>query len=171
MHITLKRYHPLKPCMRKDIITKKGISLVSILMLFLSNVVVYSVQGQESAVAKIATPAEVQMHIIEPSHPWRPPFGVDRIGRSFEVIVTFESKELPAGEFLLAGLLNRKEVCRKKLLLTNKTPFAEIVPQDEDKNHLTLFSVSNPGKKDIAFSGSPAITEEIDQVALLFSEI
>ncbi|HBE42698.1 MAG TPA: hypothetical protein DDW27_16145 [Bacteroidales bacterium] len=139
-------------------------------MLFLSNVVVYSVQGQESAVAKIAIPAEVQMHIIEPSHPWRPPFGVNRIGRSFEVIVTFRSKEIPAGEFFLAGLLNGKEVCRKKLLLTDKTPFAEIVPQDEDKNHLTLFSVNNPGKKDIAFSGSPAITEKIDQVALIFSE-
>lgn len=84
--------------MKKTSINKKSrINLISRLTLLLITVVIWmhSVQGQESTVAKISTPAEVQMQVVTSGHQWHPPFGVDRIGQSSDVIVTIQSRELP----------------------------------------------------------------------------
>lgn len=157
--------------MNKDSIIKSRIKLILRLALLLIAVVILmqSIQGQEYTAAKIPSPAEVQLQVVEPGHPWRPPFGIDRIGRSFNVILTFKSKEVPSGKFLLIGYLNGKKVSSKTLHLINKTPFTERVTKTEATDTLSLFSVSSPKENSITFSGSPTINENIDQVALLFT--
>jgi hypothetical protein len=156
--------------MKKTSTTKKSrINLVTLLILLLIIVWMPSIQGQESPAAKVPSSDEVQLLVIGPSHPWRPPFGVDRVGRSVNITVTFQSKELPVGEFMLNGYLNGKKVSSKTLHLINKAPYTERIAKAEAADQITLFSVSNPKKNDIAFSGSPAISENIDQIALFFT--
>ena len=51
---------------------------------------------------------------IDPGHPWRPPFGVERVGLT-PVIVQFASDTHPAPEHWLAAYREGKEVERKEL--------------------------------------------------------
>jgi hypothetical protein len=143
--------------------------ILDLLLILLLNIFMYSSHGQESHATGIPSRDEVQLHVIESGNPWRPPFGIDRIGRSFDVIVVFQSRELLSGEYLLAGYLDCKEVSRKTLHFVNKTPFTIRMHTAEAENQSTLFSVSNHAKKDIAFAGRPLFTEKIDQLALLFT--
>ena len=143
------------------------VSLLILLLIFGSRM--HIIKGQELLPDRNPSIGRVQFQVIQSGHPWRPPFGIDRVGRSFGIIVTFESKEIPEGEFLLAGYLDGKEVSRKTLSLINKAPFTESVSKDEAADKFTLFSISVPDEKDIAFSGSPIFIEKIDQVALLFA--
>ena len=142
------------------------ISLLILLLIFGSRM--HIIKGQELLPAGTPSIGRVQFQVIESGHPWRPPFGIDRIGRSLSIIVTFESKKIPEGEFLLAGYLDGKEVSRKTLSLINKAPFTESVSKDEAADKSTFFSISIPDEKENAFSGIPIFIEKIDQVALLF---
>ena len=155
---------------KTSIIKKSRINFILRFTLLLITVVIWmhSVQGQESTVAKTSSPAEVQFQVIEAGHPWRPPFGVERVGRASDVIVTIQSKELPAGEFQLVGYLSGEEVSRKTINLINKNPFTGRLPKAENADKLELFYVSRPKEKNIVFSGRPTITENINQLALFF---
>ena len=148
----------------------KTIIVLSVLVLFLFSVAgVITISGQEPNAAGIPFPAGIKFEITEPGHPWRPPFGVDRVGRSCDVMVTFQSKELPAGDFILAGIMNGKEVSRNTIHLINKPPASGIINGTEEADQFTFYSVSNPDKKDITFSGRPLITGNIDHLVLLFA--
>lgn len=161
--------------MKKTSINKKSrINLISRLTLLLITVVVciHSAQGQESTVAIIPTPAEVQLQVVESGHPWHPPFGVDRVGRSSDVIVTIQSRELPAGEFLLVDYLHGKEVSRQTIHLINKTPFTGFMPWDnKGTDQFAICFVGSQAFTDriaMAFTGRSTMTENTDQLALFF---
>ncbi|MEJ7587449.1 MAG: hypothetical protein WKI04_07800 [Ferruginibacter sp.] len=89
-------------------------------------------QGLHPALAPAAK--EVQL-TIEPLHPWRPPFHLDRVGRSYDIVAVIHSPELPAGKFQVAGFLKGKEVSRQKMLFTDSMPFTarETMPQNADE--------------------------------------
>jgi len=59
---------------------------------------------------------------FDPGHPWRPPFGVERVGLT-PVIVQFASDTRPAPEHWLAAYREGKEVERKALDVVGKSPF------------------------------------------------
>lgn len=59
---------------------------------------------------------------FDPGHPWRPPFGVERVGLT-PVIVQFASDTRPAPEHWLAAYREGKEVERKALDVSGNTPF------------------------------------------------
>lgn len=119
-----------------------SIALVTLLFLALSGWT-RSVQGQEAA-AKIPSPAEVRLQVV-PGHPWRPPFGVDRVGRSTDVIVSIHSKELPAGQFYLVGYRQGQEVSRQAMHLTDKTPFTGRETMAENADQLEIYFVGSKG--------------------------
>ena len=75
-----------------------------------------SVAGQREAVTS-ATSFQ-----FDPGHPWRPPFGVERVGLT-PVIVQFASDTRPAPEHWLAAYREGKEVERKALDLSGNSPF------------------------------------------------
>lgn len=162
--------------MRKTSINKKSrIYLISRLSLLLIAVVILmqSVQGQESTVAKIPSSAEVQLQVVTSGHPWHPPFGVDRIGQSSDVIVTIQSRELPEGEFFLVEYLQGKEVSRQTIHLINKTPFTGFMPganKSSDQFAISFVgSLAFTDKTANAFTGRSIVTENTDQLALFFT--
>ncbi|MCX8496200.1 MAG: LamG domain-containing protein, partial [Akkermansiaceae bacterium] len=59
---------------------------------------------------------------FDPGHPWRPPFGVERVGLT-PVIVQFASDTRPAPEHWLAAYREGKEVERKALDVSGNSPF------------------------------------------------
>jgi Concanavalin A-like lectin/glucanases superfamily len=75
-----------------------------------------SVAGQREAVT-FATSFQ-----FDPGHPWRPPFGVERVGLT-PVIVQFASDTRPAPEHWLAAYCEGKEVERKALDVSGNSPF------------------------------------------------
>ncbi|MBA3481572.1 MAG: hypothetical protein H0T51_07135 [Pirellulales bacterium] len=58
---------------------------------------------------------------IEEVHPWRPPFGLERVGHS-HVAVIEASEALPAGELTLTARLAGSEVARQAVTLSDASP-------------------------------------------------
>lgn len=84
---------------------------------------------------------------FDPGHPWRPPFGVERVGLT-PVIVQFASDTRPAPEHWLAAYREGKEVERKPLDVTGASPFTARVtfatsPAPEE---LVLLTKNKDGK-------------------------
>jgi hypothetical protein len=84
---------------------------------------------------------------FDPGHPWRPPFGVERVGLT-PVIVQFASDTRPAPEHWLAAYREGKEVERKALDVTGASPFTArvtfaISPAPEE---LVLLTKDKDGK-------------------------
>jgi hypothetical protein len=59
---------------------------------------------------------------FDPGHPWRPPFGVERVGLT-PVIVQFASETQPAPEHWLTAYRDGKEVDRQSLDVSGNSPF------------------------------------------------
>jgi hypothetical protein len=84
---------------------------------------------------------------FDPGHPWRPPFGVERVGLT-PVIVQFASATHPAPEHWLAAYREGKEVERKALDVSGNSPFTARVtfttsPAPEE---LVLLAKNKEGK-------------------------
>ena len=63
----------------------------------------------------------VTVHIrVDSGHPWRPPFGLDRVGRPLTAVVEIFSEQMPVREYSLAGYLEGKEVGRYGLVLSQE---------------------------------------------------
>lgn len=69
-----------------------------------------------------AEPAQLAVQLrVEEVHPWRPPFGLDRVGQS-RVIVIDASEAIAAGELTLASRLAGREVARQAVTLPDQPP-------------------------------------------------
>jgi hypothetical protein len=84
---------------------------------------------------------------FDPGHPWRRPFGVERVGLT-PVIVQFASDTRPAPEHWLTGYREGREVERKALDVTGASPFTArvtfaISPAPEE---LVLLTKDKDGK-------------------------
>ena len=49
---------------------------------------------------------------IDPGHPWRPPFGLDRVGKPLVLTVELRSASVPMREYYLTGIRNGQESVR-----------------------------------------------------------
>jgi hypothetical protein len=71
------------------------------------------------------------VHIrLDPGHAWRPPFGLDRIGRPIGVVVEIDGQP-PAGSYLVVASLRGKEVGRKTLTFPVNPPFVSLATLDQ----------------------------------------
>jgi len=59
---------------------------------------------------------------VDPGHPWRPPFGLDRIGRPWDAVVEISEEQQPRPAFWLLELRDGKELTRHALALNGKAP-------------------------------------------------
>lgn len=71
---------------------------------------------------------------IDPGHPWRPPFGLDRVGRALTAVVDLGSATRPLREYYLAGFRDGHELERHVLNLT----------QGKDSFNATVSLASHP---------------------------
>jgi len=106
---------------------------------------------------------------IDPGHPWRPPFGVERIGQPQTVIAQFTCNERPVPEHWLAGYQDGKEVDRKVLSVTGTSPFTVKVKLDASCDEEALFSKDGQGKP-VELARWPVERPEFEAEAEAFSE-
>src|SRR5262245_4354226 len=76
---------------------------------------------------KLACGEKVSPQIrVDSGHPWRPPFGLDRVGAPPVVHVEFAAERAPVGEYFVVGYRGAQETERHTLKLTGKqSPFAD----------------------------------------------
>ena len=75
-----------------------------------------------AAAEPAAAPAPQARLRVEELHAWRPPYGVERVGRSRVAAVEFTG-ERPAGEFALSACRGGKVLERQAVVVPDKAPF------------------------------------------------
>ena len=119
---------------------------------------------------------------FDPGHPWRPPFGVERVGLT-PVIVQFASDTHPAPEHWLAAYHEGKELERKALDVVGNSPFTarvtfatspapeELVLLTKTKNGSTIeqarWMVERPAFEADAEAAADPVMNPVDQGAVL----
>ncbi len=84
-----------------------------------------ALQQQSRAAGAESDKAEPEARIrIDDGHPWRPPFGVQRVGRPLTAVVEIATQRQPAHEYSLVAFLRGKEISRSVLELTGQAPFS-----------------------------------------------
>jgi hypothetical protein len=82
---------------------------------------------------------------IDSGHPWRPPFGLDRVGRPLSAVVEVAAQRQPPPECVLVGYLLGKEIARSRLTLTGKPPYKCRASFDPWPTELVLLAKSAEG--------------------------
>ena len=87
---------------------------------------------------------EAKIH-VNSGHPWRPPFGLERVGRPLTVTVEIASDKQLSREYWLAGYLDGRETDRRVLQLTGMSPYNCHVSFDRWPTEVALFASSGSG--------------------------
>jgi hypothetical protein len=112
------------------------IALPALLFSFLGILFCQPVSGQESCVEAVVAKVGIDL-----GHPWRPPFGLDKVGQPVTAVVEISSDQRPALEYTLVGYLNGKELGRYVLnLRSEKTKLTDSVRFETYPNDLILFA-------------------------------
>ena len=80
---------------------------------------------------------------LEPHHPWRPPFDLERVGQGFAAVVEIQSQERPQREYWLAAYSQGRETERKILALAgifSKPPFIGKATFAQPMDELVLYA-------------------------------
>ena len=112
--------------------------LVAALLLFLR-----LLHSGDAVAAEAKPTAQIR---IDPGHPWRPPFGLDRIGRPLTAVVEIAAGAQPATQYALAAYLDGKEITRSVLSPTGKPPYSCQVSFPQGPTELVLEAKSADGK-------------------------
>jgi hypothetical protein len=97
------------------------------------------------ATGEAPSPPNAKMEIM-PGHPWRPPFGLDRVGRPPDVVVTFTGSGQPTGEFVVVGYRQGKEVSRQAVSPAGeKAPYVARASLEAGPTEVVLLVKSSPG--------------------------
>lgn len=87
-----------------------------------------------------AEAANAQIRIDE-GHPWRPPFGLEKIGKPLTAVVEISLEQRPLREYYLAGYAGGKEIERHVLnVLRGKSPHTDKAIFQSFVDELVLFS-------------------------------
>jgi hypothetical protein len=96
--------------------------------------------GLDECVEKVTA----QIH-LESQHPWRPPFGLERVGQPLTAVVEVQAEERPYREYWLSAYVSNKEAERQVLqlsghYLTGKAPFTGKATFTVYPDELVLFA-------------------------------
>ena len=84
---------------------------------------------------------------VDPGHPWRPPFGLDRIGRPLTAVVEIATERQPALRYALIAYRDAKETARSVLSLSGKPPYTSQASFNPWPSELVLEAKSADGKR------------------------
>ncbi len=111
--------------------------LISILWVSAIPSVLSADEGGEKATCQIR---------IDQKHPWRSPFGIERIGRPLTVTVDVRSQDSSLREFWLASYIEEKEISRHPLQPPGKATYTYELSSGEWPTELRLLAASEPGE-------------------------
>ena len=72
---------------------------------------------------------------LESQHPWRPPFGLERVGQPITAVVEVASEERPYREYGLAAFVEGKEVERQLLNLAGHLGLWKVPVHSQSEVH------------------------------------
>src|SRR5262249_45179070 len=108
-----------------------------------------------------AGPAEAPRMRVEAGHPWRPPFGLDRVGRPAEAVVEFPAAR-PAVASSIVSLLGGKEVGRQRV----RPPGPARITLDGDPDEVVLVAGPNGGREPRELARAAVPRPEIEAEAI-----
>lgn len=103
------------------------------LILLLATTGLYTANGQAYNVSSVVQAGDIRFQ-VRPAHAWLPPFGLDRVGKGTEAVITVSSK-IPAGRSIqLVTFLNNQEVEKKEIPIPDTIPFTfrQIIGENAD---------------------------------------
>jgi hypothetical protein len=112
-------------------------------------------------------PAAIKVQLqIKAGHPWRPPFGLDRVGQPLEAVVTLPQHRPPEARFVLVGYRDGKEVSRQRLLPNDKSQIVRISLQQRP-TEVAVLAQSKPSDEfvELMRHGTNCPTFEAEAVA------
>jgi hypothetical protein len=83
---------------------------------------------------------------LDPGHPWRPPFGLDRIGRPVQVLIEAADRPEPANYFV-TGFSKGKQGASYSVRFSTESPYSARVTLDRDVDELVLSRDQTPPEK------------------------
>ncbi|MCL5099486.1 MAG: LamG domain-containing protein, partial [Candidatus Omnitrophica bacterium] len=102
----------------------------------------------------------------DPGHPWRPPFGLDRIGQPCKAVVKLATDDQPLPDCWVTGYLAGKEIERHDLRLSGQSPFKVQVTMSKYPDELALFVRNGQGEPvELARQPVPGKAFEADAIA------
>ncbi|MCU0959107.1 MAG: hypothetical protein MUF48_03300 [Pirellulaceae bacterium] len=102
---------------------------------------------------------------VEPGHPWRPPYGLDRIGQPLTAVVELDSNP-PACDVVLVAHLRGEEIARKTLTLTGQAPATGRASFETWPTELVLVAQSAQGEAvELARQAVEPVPFEADAIA------
>jgi hypothetical protein len=89
--------------------------------------------------------AQAAFHLaLDPGHPWRPPFGLDRVGRPPAVAV--RASDRPAsGEYVLSARREGREIGHWSVRFPERPPYSVRLPIPDDADEVVLRHSSGDG--------------------------
>lgn len=86
---------------------------------------------------------------LDPGHPWRPPFGLARVGQPLTAVVEIASDRKPAGAYRLVGYQNGNEVGRRELSFSAEPPYTSRATLETWPTELVVLGTSGPQGKPV----------------------
>ncbi len=121
-----------------------------------------AVVGLVSRPADASNPTTAYLIRQDTGHPWRPPFGLDRIGRPIAVVVAANAASAQS-HFRLTALFRSREVGRYPVQLPATPPYSARVVLDAFADELVLSTVT--GSVELARQAIHPAEIEVDAVA------
>ncbi|MFH1268478.1 MAG: hypothetical protein ABIK89_22375 [Planctomycetota bacterium] len=103
--------------------------------------------------------------LVDHGHPWRPPFGLDRIGQPLTAVVQIDRAPATPGKYVLVGLLDGKEVKRAPLATAKEFPFVHRVEFPTWPTELVLVAESADASPPIELARQPVEVVEFEALA------
>jgi len=117
--------------------------------------------GESAAVLRVLN---YQIH-LDAGHPWRPPFGLDRVGRPITAVVETGARPSPA-TYALGVFVKGKEVGRHPVQFPIKPPYSARVTLESDADELVLSSVPKPAEKPVELARQAVHLPEFEADAI-----
>ncbi len=103
--------------------------------------------------------------LTDATHPWRPPFGLDRVGRPLTVEIESRAKTRPSPGFVLAGYCDGRVVARQQVDFADSAPFVGRVTFDRWPQEVRLSRITEDGPLEVARQKIDVPSVEADAMA------
>jgi hypothetical protein len=121
-----------------ETIVTRGLPKPDLTLILVSFFVVTALPARADEGSK--TPVTFRL-ILDRGHPWRPPFGLDRVGMPPAVVV--RASDRPAGaSYLLAVRRGNRELGRRSVRFPGSPPYSVRMPIADDADEVMLFDAS-----------------------------
>jgi hypothetical protein len=123
-----------------------------------------SMSAPDRLVAVPPSPSGYQLR-LEQRHPWRPPFGLQRVGQPLVVVVESRGRPEPSG-YLLEAIRHGKEISSYPLEFPSSPPYSVRLTIQGSPDELALSATAGAGGKRVELARLPVRLPELEADAI-----